>query len=72
MNVLNGSTTDDELADNGLLVVIPSCDASVGSKRNTIDSNALFAKNESDVVFMNEKSGCDGIETGRLSLESHD
>ena len=72
MNILNGSATDNELACHGFFVVIPAGDASVGSKSESIDSIALFAKNESDVVFVNEKSGGDSIERSRLSLVSHD
>jgi hypothetical protein len=72
MNVLNGSATDDEFADNGFFVVIPSSDACVGSKSKTIDGNALFAKNESDVVCVDEKSSGGCCEGCRLSFESHD
>ena len=71
MNILNGSATDDEFADNGFFVVIPSSDACVGSKSETIDGVALFAKNESDVVFVDEKSSGECWEGCRLSLESH-
>jgi len=72
MNVVNGPSTDVELAYDSIVVVIPSGDASVGGKCETIDGDALFAENESNVVFVDEKSGCECLERSRLSLEGHD
>jgi len=53
-------------------VLIPTGDASVCSKRDTIDGGAFFAEKESNVVFVDGECCCNGDERCRLSVKSHD
>jgi len=65
VDVLNRSPTNDEFSESRFFVFIPSGDSGVGVKCQTIDGGALFSKKETDMVFVDEKSGRECLEGGR-------